>query len=117
MNLNVYAFSASWKRLADFMLSAFQDMDPNVRLQAVKILENYIKGESATRIDTPVTPSEAPTASAGISAAVSPRLVNHRWLHNAQVYLQTAIITAANVCRIIPNSCMFDTAYKRGVSV
>lgn len=29
------------------MLAAFQDMDPNVRLQAVKILENYIKGESA----------------------------------------------------------------------
>lgn len=27
------------------MLAAFQDMDPNVRLQAVKILENYIKGE------------------------------------------------------------------------
>ncbi|KAF1772735.1 protein of unknown function DUF4042 [Phytophthora cactorum] len=27
---------------------AFQDMDPNVRLQAVKILENYIKGENGT---------------------------------------------------------------------
>lgn len=40
--------SASWKKLADFMLAAFQDMDPNVRLQAVKILENYIKGEGAS---------------------------------------------------------------------
>jgi hypothetical protein len=42
--------SASWKKLADFMLAAFQDMDPNVRLQAVKILENYIKGEGASEI-------------------------------------------------------------------
>jgi hypothetical protein len=40
------ALSATWKRLAEFMLAAFQDQDPNVRLQAVKILENYIKGEN-----------------------------------------------------------------------
>ncbi|KAI9922188.1 hypothetical protein PsorP6_001941 [Peronosclerospora sorghi] len=41
------ALSAHWKQLLDFMLAAFQDMDPNVRLQAVKILENYIKGVNA----------------------------------------------------------------------
>ncbi|KAJ0411768.1 hypothetical protein ATCC90586_006727 [Pythium insidiosum] len=40
------ALSACWMRLAEFMLCACQDMDPNVRLQAVKILENYIKGET-----------------------------------------------------------------------
>lgn len=38
------ALTSNWKRLADFMLCAFQDMDPNVRLQAVKIMENYVKG-------------------------------------------------------------------------
>ncbi|ETP48166.1 hypothetical protein F442_06053 [Phytophthora nicotianae P10297] len=42
------ALSANWQKLAEFMLAAFQDMDPNVRLQAVKILENYIKGENST---------------------------------------------------------------------
>ncbi|KAG7398970.1 HEAT repeat-containing protein 6 [Phytophthora boehmeriae] len=42
------ALSVNWKRLAEFMLAAFQDMDPNVRLQAVKILENYIKGENGS---------------------------------------------------------------------
>ncbi|CAI5724171.1 hypothetical protein KXD40_001027 [Peronospora effusa] len=40
------ALSANWKQLLEFMLTAFRDMDPNVRLQAVKILENYIKGEN-----------------------------------------------------------------------
>uniref|UniRef100_A0AAV1U0Y4 DUF4042 domain-containing protein n=1 Tax=Peronospora matthiolae TaxID=2874970 RepID=A0AAV1U0Y4_9STRA len=40
------ALSMNWKRLSEFMLVAFQDMDPNIRLQAVKILENYIKGEN-----------------------------------------------------------------------
>lgn len=38
------ALNVFWHGLAEFMLAAFQDMDPNVRLQAVKILENYIKG-------------------------------------------------------------------------
>ncbi|KAK1932003.1 HEAT repeat-containing protein 6 [Phytophthora citrophthora] len=42
------ALSANWQKLADFMLAAFQDMDANVRLQAVKILENYIKGENGS---------------------------------------------------------------------
>ncbi|POM73492.1 hypothetical protein PHPALM_9658 [Phytophthora palmivora] len=42
------ALSANWNQLSDFMLAAFQDMDPNVRLQAVKILENYIKGENGS---------------------------------------------------------------------
>eukprot|EP00644_Phytophthora_capsici_P010702 jgi/Phyca11/532891/estExt2_fgenesh1_pg.C_PHYCAscaffold_90036 len=41
------ALSANWQKLAEFMLAAFQDMDANVRLQAVKILENYIKGENS----------------------------------------------------------------------
>ncbi|KAF0698677.1 Aste57867_10718 [Aphanomyces stellatus] len=45
-----YASSLSlfWPRLAEFLLVAFRDVDQNVRLQAVKILENYIKGEDKT---------------------------------------------------------------------
>ncbi|KDO29600.1 hypothetical protein SPRG_05553 [Saprolegnia parasitica CBS 223.65] len=39
--------SRHWSRLADFLLVAFRDVDQNVRLQAVKILENYIKGDAA----------------------------------------------------------------------
>ncbi|KAE9335261.1 hypothetical protein PF008_g13578 [Phytophthora fragariae] len=42
------ALSANWKKLAEFMLAAFQDLDSGVRLQAVKILENYIKGENGS---------------------------------------------------------------------
>ncbi|CAH0478595.1 unnamed protein product [Peronospora belbahrii] len=42
------ALSVNWRQLSEFMLTAFQDMDPNVRLQAVKILENYIKGENGS---------------------------------------------------------------------
>ncbi|EQC38823.1 hypothetical protein SDRG_03782 [Saprolegnia diclina VS20] len=41
------ALSRHWPRLADFLLVAFRDVDQNVRLQAVKILENYIKGDTA----------------------------------------------------------------------
>ncbi|CAK4699859.1 unnamed protein product [Aphanomyces euteiches] len=38
--------SVYWNRLADFLVAAFRDVDQNVRLQAMKILENYIKGEA-----------------------------------------------------------------------
>ncbi|ETV95297.1 hypothetical protein H310_11197 [Aphanomyces invadans] len=40
--------SAHWPRLSAFLLTAFRDMDQNVRLQAVKILENYVKGGNHT---------------------------------------------------------------------
>ncbi|OQS06264.1 hypothetical protein THRCLA_01687 [Thraustotheca clavata] len=40
------ALSGHWDRFSDFLLVAFRDVDQNVRLQAVKILENYIKGET-----------------------------------------------------------------------
>lgn len=43
-------YSANWTKLANFMLVGFRDVDPNVRLQAVKILENYIKGESTSQL-------------------------------------------------------------------
>ncbi|KAF1327114.1 Heat and armadillo repeat-containing protein, partial [Globisporangium splendens] len=78
------ALSATWRRLADFMLTAFQDPDPNVRLQAVKILENYIKGDSANRIE-PASAEDTgahSTAAAGTSGVS--RCANHRWLYNAQ---------------------------------
>ncbi|RLN57240.1 hypothetical protein BBJ29_003361 [Phytophthora kernoviae] len=64
------ALSVNWKRLAEFMLAAFQDMDPNVRLQAVKILENYIKGENGNTASAAI----APTASLVDKAEVVPPL-------------------------------------------
>lgn len=52
------AISANWQGLSEFMLAAFQDMDPNVRLQAVKVLENYIKGGSCNlNCVVPIYPS------------------------------------------------------------
>lgn len=84
--------SANWRRLADFMLSAFQDSDPNVRLQAVKILENYIKGEGVNRVETLPeagdTYAASPTESRGYVAPAgsSPgRIANNRWPYSAQV--------------------------------
>ncbi|OQS01546.1 hypothetical protein ACHHYP_00692 [Achlya hypogyna] len=47
------ALSQHWPRLAEFLLAAFRDVDQNVRLQAVKILENYIKGEPGQNLYLP----------------------------------------------------------------
>lgn len=90
--------SANWRRLADFMLSAFQDADPNVRLQAVKILENYIKGESVSRIESlPVSSSglaSSPSESVAVSPGTSPgRVSTSRWLYNAQVRVTSSDAT------------------------
>ncbi len=77
----LFMISVNWKRLADFLLAAFQDVDPNVRLQAVKILENYIKGESVAKVDT------QPVLTSGPMAGTSPSSTRaaNRWIHSVTV--------------------------------
>ncbi|DAZ95286.1 TPA: hypothetical protein N0F65_007776 [Lagenidium giganteum] len=80
------ALSIYWKRLSSFLLASFQDVDPNVRLQAVKILENYIKGDSTVprnATQPAVAPSTVNITEDGTVLSVSPRPPN-RWLHTMQ---------------------------------
>jgi hypothetical protein len=74
--------SVNWQKLSEFMLAAFQDVDPNVRLQAVKILENYIKGESVGKANS------QPVVVAGPMAGTSPGApgrIASRWIHSVPV--------------------------------
>ncbi|KAH7477213.1 HEAT repeat-containing protein 6 [Phytophthora ramorum] len=85
------ALSANWKRLAEFMLAAFQDMDPNVRLQAVKILENYIKGENGC-------PDSAVADSSNAQDACREECLEFMATHLVRAFYDTSHHVRASVC-------------------
>ncbi|RLN14155.1 hypothetical protein BBJ28_00020972 [Nothophytophthora sp. Chile5] len=92
------ALSANWKRLSAFMLTAFQDMDPNVRLQAVKILENYIKGENGTHPEGPEGIDGSGLG--GVSARVACRAECLEFMatHLVRAFYDTSHHVRASVC-------------------
>ncbi|TMW63474.1 hypothetical protein Poli38472_002415 [Pythium oligandrum] len=96
------ALSVHWKRLSEFMLCAFQDMDPNVRLQAVKILENYIKGESVLASDADTTEDgENNGLSTTMALAVTPvrqECLNFMSTHLIRAFHDTSHHVRASVC-------------------
>ncbi|CEG35283.1 HEAT and armadillo repeat-containing protein [Plasmopara halstedii] len=84
------ALSANWQGLAEFMLVAFQDMDPNVRLQAVKILENYIKGGGCS--------SEKAVATCVISENCRIDCLEFMATHLVRAFYDTSHHVRASVC-------------------
>nr|CCA17964.1 premRNAsplicing factor SYF1 putative [Albugo laibachii Nc14] len=75
------AMSDNWHALVEFLLTSFQDVDSNIRVQAIKILEAYMKSEVSRSegISEQWNGTVNPRARANsIGAIISPRPGNAR---------------------------------------